>query len=109
MVSVVRRAAALGDTFMRFSGLFFIEVSFVLIVLTLGIAQAQNKEIKIGFSIEAMKGERWQTDLDEFQERAHELGGDVLTSFADGNDDLQFRQINELLKDGIDVLVFLPH
>ncbi len=94
---------------MRVSPRFFAGVSFVLIVLTLGIAPAQNKEIKIGFSIEAMKGERWQTDLDEFQERAHELGGDVLTRFADGNDDLQFRQINEMLKDGIDVLVFLPH
>ena len=109
MVSVVRRAAALGDTFMRFSGLFFIEVSFVLIVLTLGVAQAQKKEIKIGFSIEAMKGERWQTDLDEFQQRAHELGGAVVTRSANGDDDLQFRQINDLLKSGIDVLVFLPH
>jgi D-xylose transport system substrate-binding protein len=109
MVSVVRRAAALGDTFMRFSGPFFIEVSFVLIVLTLGVAQAQKKEIKIGFSIEAMKGERWQTDLDEFQQRAHELGGAVVTRSANGDDDLQFRQINDLLKSGIDVLVFLPH
>jgi D-xylose transport system substrate-binding protein len=109
MVSVVRRAAALGDTFMRFSGPFFIEVSFVLIVLTLGVAQAQKKEIKIGFSIEAMKGERWQTDLDEFQQRAHELGGAVVIRSANGDDDLQFRQINDLLKSGIDVLVFLPH
>ena len=94
---------------MRVSPRFFTGVFFVLIVLMLGAAQAQKKEIKIGFSIEAIKGERWQTDLDEFQERAHELGGVVLTHFADGNDDLQFRQINELLKSGIDVLVFLPH
>jgi hypothetical protein len=26
----------------------------------------QKPEIKIGFSLEATKGERWQTDLDEF-------------------------------------------
>ena len=88
---------------------FFTGVSFVLIVLTLGVVQAQKKEVKIGFSIEAVKGERWQTDLDEFQQRAHELGGAVLTRSANGDDDLQFRQINELLKSGIDVLVFLPH
>jgi D-xylose transport system substrate-binding protein len=94
---------------MRVMPRLFAGVSFVLIVLTSGIAQAQKKEIKIGFSIEAVKGERWQTDLDEFQERAHELGGVVLTRSADGNDDLQFRQINELLDAGIDVLVFLPH
>ena len=68
-----------------------------------------KKEMKIGFSIEDMKGERWQTDLEEFQQRAHELGGAVVTRSANGDDDLQFRQINELLKSGIDVLVFLPH
>ena len=94
---------------MRLSPRFFTGVSFVLIVLALGLAQEQKKEIKVGFSIEAMKGERWQTDLDEFQRRAHELGGSVVTRFADGDDDLQFRQIKELLKGGIDVLVFLPH
>jgi D-xylose transport system substrate-binding protein len=99
----------LGDTFMHVSPRFFTGVSFLLIVLTLGVAQAQKKEIKIGFSIEDMKGERWQTDFDEFQQRAHELGGAVVTRSANGDDDLQFRQIKELLKDGIDALVFLPH
>src|SRR5882757_5707639 len=98
IVSVVPRAAALGDTFMWVSSRFFTGVSFVLIVLTLGVVQAQKKQIKIGFSIEAMKGERWQTDLEQFQQRAHELGGSVLTRSANGDDDLQFRQIKELLK-----------
>jgi len=53
--------------------------------------------MKIGFSIEAVKGERWQTDLDEFQQRAHELGGAVVTRSADGDGDLQLRQIKDLL------------
>jgi D-xylose transport system substrate-binding protein len=88
---------------------FFTGVCYVLIALTLGIAQAQKRTIKIGFSVEAMKGERWRTDLDEFQLRAHELGATVVTRAANGDDDLQFRQIKELLKGGIDVLVFLPH
>jgi D-xylose transport system substrate-binding protein len=94
---------------MRASPRFFTGVSFVLIALTLGIAQAQEREIKIGFSVEAMQGERWQTDLDEFHQRARELGASVVTRAANGDDDLQFRQIKELLKGGIDVLVFLPH
>src|SRR3981189_3535102 len=59
-VSVVPRAAALGETFMRGSSRFFTGVSLVVVVLTLGVVQAQKKEIKIGFSIEAVKGERWQ-------------------------------------------------
>jgi D-xylose transport system substrate-binding protein len=47
----------------------------LLLVIVIGVVscwgQAQQKpEIKIGFSIEATKGERWQTDLDEFQLRS---------------------------------------
>jgi D-xylose transport system substrate-binding protein len=83
--------------------------SVVLSIVSLGVAEAQQKEIKIGFSIENLKGERWQTDLDEFQARAHELGGAVVTRSADGDDDIQFRQVKELLDGGIDVLVILPH
>lgn len=94
---------------MRFSLRLFTLFLAVLTVLTLGLAQAQKKEIKIGFSIENLKGERWQTDLDQFQARAHELGGAVVTRSADGDDDIQFRQVKELLESGIDVLVFLPH
>ena len=94
---------------MQVSPRLFTGISFVLIVLTLGVAQAQNKEITIGFSLEDVKGERWQTDLDEFQQRVHKLGGAVVTRSANGDDDLQFRQIKELLDGGIDVLVFLPH
>src|SRR5450432_215495 len=87
----------------------FAGVSLVAIILALCVAQAQKKEIKIGFSIEAMNGERWQTDLEEFQKLAQELGGVVLTRSANGDDDLQLQQIHELLQSGIDVLVFLPH
>jgi D-xylose transport system substrate-binding protein len=73
-------------------------------------AQSQQKlAIKIGFSIEATKGERWQTDLDEFQLRAQQLGAQTITRSANGDDDLQFQQVAELLNSGIDVLVLLPH
>ena len=94
---------------MRVSGRCFSVLLVVFLTFTFGLAQAQQKEIKIGFSIENLKGERWQTDLDEFQARAHELGGAVVTRSADGDDDIQFRQVKELLDGGIDVLVFLPH
>ena len=83
------------------------------LVVVLGsscLGQAQKgSEIKIGFAIENIKGERWQTDLDEFQRRAQELGASVVTRDARGDDDVQLRQVEQLLEDGIDVLVFLPH
>jgi D-xylose transport system substrate-binding protein len=90
---------------------------FIGIVSCLGQAQPQTQEapaqprpeIKIGFSLENTKGERWQTDLDAFQSRAQQLGAQTITRSADGDDDLQFKQVKELLDSGIDALVLLPH
>lgn len=69
----------------------------------------QKPGIKIGFSIEATNGERWQTDLDEFQARAQQLGAQTVTRSANGDDELQFKQVKDLLDAGIDALVLLPH
>jgi len=73
-----------------------------------GTAQAQEK-IKVGFSIEAMNGERWQTDLDSFQARAKELGAQVVSADAKGDDNLQLRQVKAMIHGGIQVLVLFPH
>ncbi|PYX48559.1 MAG: D-xylose transporter subunit XylF [Acidobacteria bacterium] len=79
-------------------------------VLGAPLSHAQSgKPVKIGFSVEAMKGERWQTDLNSFQARAKELGAEVISSDADGDDDLQFKQVKGMIKAGIKVLVLLPH
>jgi D-xylose transport system substrate-binding protein len=71
-------------------------------------AQEANKP-KIGFSLESMKGERWQTDLDSFRVRARQLGAEVISSDANGDDDLQFRQVKDMIGAGIKVLVLFPH
>lgn len=81
-----------------------------LVGTALGWGQARKKrEITIGFAIEDTKGERWQTDLDEFHQRAAELGAEVITRSANGNDDVQFQQVKEMVDGGINVLVLLPH
>ena len=67
------------------------------------------KKLKIGFSMEAMKGERWQSDLDSFEARAKQLGAEVISADADGDDARQFQQVQDMLKAGIKVLVLLPH
>ncbi|MGB7284189.1 MAG: substrate-binding domain-containing protein [Candidatus Acidiferrum sp.] len=71
-------------------------------------AQDQNK-LKIGFSLEATKGERWQTDLDSFELRAKQLGAEVIAADAEGNDDRQLKQVEDMIQSGIQVLVLLPH
>src|SRR5580693_2186757 len=74
------------------------------------LARAEDRgKPLIGFSIEAMKGERWQTDLDSFEARAKQLGADVIFADAAGDDDRQFQQVQDMIKAGIKVLVLLPH
>lgn len=93
---------------MRDSSRAFRGVVFAVVVLTLGVAPAQEKKIQIEFFIEAVKASVGRP-ISNFHERADELGGAVVTRSANGDDDLQFRQIKKLLERGIDVLVFLPH
>jgi D-xylose transport system substrate-binding protein len=56
-----------------------------------------------------MKGERWQTDLDSFETRAKQLGAEVTSADAGGDDNRQFEQVKDMIKAGIKVLVLLPH
>jgi D-xylose transport system substrate-binding protein len=86
-----------------------LSVIFVIVLSgQLSHAQDANKP-KIGFSIEAMKGERWQTDRDSFEVRAKQLGAEVIFTDANGDDDLQFQQVQDMIKKGVKVLVLLPH
>jgi D-xylose transport system substrate-binding protein len=84
---------------------------FVVVLVVNGpLAQGQGgNKLKIGFSIEAMKGERWQTDLNSFETRAKQLGAEVISADADGDDERQFQQVKDMIKAGIRVLVLLPH
>jgi D-xylose transport system substrate-binding protein len=50
---------------------------------------ASSKNLKIGFLMDSLKVERWQSDLDKFQKRASELGADVRIETAEGDDELQ--------------------
>jgi D-xylose transport system substrate-binding protein len=80
------------------------------VVLTARLVRAQDAgKLQIGFSIEAMKGERWQTDLNSFEVRAKQLGAQVISSDANGDDDRQFQQVKDMIRAGIKVLVLLPH
>jgi len=80
-----------------------------VIVLTGQLLRAQDgNKLQIGFSMEAMKGERWQTDLDSFEVRAKQLGAEVISRDAGGDDDRQLEQVKDMIKAGIKVLVLLP-
>ena len=67
------------------------------------------RDVKIGFLMDSLKIERWQTDLDNFQKRAGELGADVLVETAEGDDELQLQQAQKLLGAGVKSLVLVTH
>jgi D-xylose transport system substrate-binding protein len=74
-----------------------------------GILGGGTGKIRIGFSMDTLKEERWQRDRDHFVARAAELGAEVLVQAANGDDAVQTQQAENLLTQGIDVLVVAPH
>lgn len=72
-------------------------------------AGVSPNSVKVGFLVDSLKVERWQTDVDTFQKRAQELGAEVLVEDAEGDDDLQYRQAQKLISAGVQVLVIVPH
>jgi D-xylose transport system substrate-binding protein len=69
----------------------------------------QSKTIKIGMSMDDLRLERWQHDRDIFVQKAKELGADVVVQSANGDDQTQFSQCENLISQGINVLVIIPH
>ncbi len=69
----------------------------------------KSGRVQIGFLMDTLKEERWQRDKALFEARAKELGADVFTQVANGNDAEQLRQAENLLTRGVSVLVVIPH
>lgn len=68
-----------------------------------------NEPIVIGFSMDTVKEERWQRDRELVEKRAKELGMQANIQVANGDDSLQLKQAENLLTQGVDVLIVAPH
>ncbi|USD67688.1 D-xylose ABC transporter substrate-binding protein [Vibrio sp. SCSIO 43136] len=66
------------------------------------------KAVKIGMVIDDLRLERWQKDRDIFVDRAEELGAKVYVQSANGNEQTQISQIENMISRGVDVLVIIP-
>lgn len=74
--------------------------------------QETNKDddkIVIGFSMDTLEEERWQRDRDFFVAKAESLGAEVKVQSANGDDAKQLAQAENLISQGVDVLVVVPH
>lgn len=64
--------------------------------------------IKIGFSMATLKEERWQRDRTAFEERCRQLRVECVVTVADGRADKQANDVDNLLTQGVSVLVIAP-
>jgi D-xylose transport system substrate-binding protein len=69
----------------------------------------KEKRIKIGFAMDTLKEERWQRDKDAFEAHCKHLNVDCVVTVADNKADKQANDVDNLLTQGIDVLVIAPH
>ena len=70
---------------------------------------AQSGPVRIGFSMDTLKEERWQRDKLHVEERAKQLGAVLDVQVANGDDAVQTKQCDNMLTKGVDVLIVAPH
>lgn len=68
-----------------------------------------DRPIRIGFSMDTLKEERWQRDKQLVEQRAKELGAVLDVQVANGDDAVQTKQADNMLIKGVDVLIVAPH
>jgi D-xylose transport system substrate-binding protein len=67
-----------------------------------------EKPVVIGFSLGTTREERWFKDRDLFVKRAQELGAVVNVTLSDYDVDKQISQIENLISQGVSVIVIVP-
>src|SRR4051794_31584476 len=74
-----------------------------------GKTKDPNRKLKIGFAMDTVKEERWQRDHDAFEAHCKEINVECVITVADNKADKQANDVDNLLTQGIDVLVIAPH
>jgi D-xylose transport system substrate-binding protein len=59
--------------------------------------------------MDTLKEERWQRDKQLVELRAREVGADLTVQVANGSDSEQIKQAENMLTQGVDVLIVAPH
>ena len=71
-------------------------------------AKDPNRKIKIGFAMDTVKEERWQRDRDAFEAHCRKMNVDCVITVADNKADKQANDVENLLTQGVDVIVIAP-
>ncbi len=74
-----------------------------------GRSAKQGGPVRIGFSMDTLKEERWQRDKALVEQRCKEVGAECEIQVANSDDAVQTKQCDNLLTKGVDVLIVAPH
>src|SRR4030081_1111014 len=74
-----------------------------------GRSAKQGGPVRIGFSMDTLKEERWNRDKELVLQRCKEIGAECQVQVADGSDSTQINQCETFLTQGFDVLIVAPH
>lgn len=74
-----------------------------------GPAKSDDGKIKIGFAMATLKEERWTRDKEAFEAHCKKLNVECQVTVADNRADKQANDADNLLTQGVDVLVVAPH
>ena len=67
-----------------------------------------GKQVKIGFAMATVREERWKRDHDAFEAYCKKVNADCRITVADNSSSRQANDVENLLTQGIDVLVIAP-
>jgi len=82
-------------------------ITFFLL-LFLMVPHAHSKTTKIGFLLSTLQEERYQKDKKYFEDKAHQLGAEVVFYASDNSERVQARKMENLLLKNVDVVVIQP-
>lgn len=71
-------------------------------------SSANGRQVKIGFAMATVKEERWKRDHDAFEAYCKKVNADCRITVADNSSSRQANDVENLLTQGIDVLVIAP-
>jgi len=85
-----------------------------LVLFSTSFARAQEQQaasgtLKIGFLMDSLKIERWQTESRQVPETCHGIRRTSAGGNGEGDDELQLQQAQKLLAAGVKALVLVPH
>lgn len=83
---------------------------YFLLILTvgMGILTSCSKPVRVGFLMDESTSGRWLKDKELFTSHIESLGGEVIFRASEGNISKQAELANEMLNEGVDILVLVP-